>query len=32
VLEVAESVGKAAEGGEGAEAETLEQIRSALGG
>ena len=31
VLEVAESVGKAAEGGETAEAGTLEQIRSALG-
>jgi len=31
VLEVAESVGKAAEGGEVAEAGTLEQIRSALG-
>jgi hypothetical protein len=32
VLEVAESVGKAAEGGETAEAGTLEQIRAALGG
>ena len=32
VLEVAESVGKAAEGGEAAEAGTLEQIRAALGG
>ena len=32
VLEVAESVGKAAEGGDAAEAGTLEQIRAALGG
>jgi hypothetical protein len=32
VLEVAESVRKAAEGGEAAEAGTLEQIRAALGG
>jgi len=31
VLEVADSVGKAAEGGEAAEAGTLEQIRAALG-
>jgi hypothetical protein len=31
VLEVAESVGKAAEGGETAEAGTLEKIRAALG-
>ena len=32
VLEVAESVGKAAEGGENAEAGTLEKIRAAVGG
>jgi hypothetical protein len=32
VLEVAESVGKAAGGGETAEAETLEKIRAAAGG
>jgi hypothetical protein len=32
VLEVAESVGQAAKGGEPAEAETLEKIRSAVGG
>jgi hypothetical protein len=32
VLEVAESVGKAAEGGETAEAGTLEKIRAAVGG
>jgi len=31
VLEVADSVGKAAEGGEAAEAGTLDQIRAALG-
>jgi hypothetical protein len=31
VLDVAESVGKAAEGGETTEAGTLDQIRSALG-
>jgi hypothetical protein len=31
VLDVAESVGKAAKGGEGAETETLEKIRAALG-
>jgi hypothetical protein len=32
VLEIAESVGKAAAGGEAAESESLEKIRSALGG
>jgi hypothetical protein len=32
VLDVAESVGQAAKGGEAAEAGTLEQIRSAVGG
>jgi hypothetical protein len=32
VLEIAESVGKAAAGGEAAEGESLEKIRSALGG
>ena len=32
VLEVAESVGQAAKGGEPAEAETLEKIRAAVGG